>query len=101
MTTIRVELDAVRKYRNTQEWRNVQRASALWEGKRYEAVGDGWVIRELCIQLLAAAAPENATLEVWRGSTPVFRSYPIQSALKRGHRGTQPAHLRKHREKQQ
>lgn len=100
MTTINVQYDSVRKYRNKHEWRPVGRATAEWGGHRFEAIGDHDVRKDLAKQLLAAGAPENAMLDVWRGSMPIFSRLPIQSALETRQRGEQPEALRRHREAQ-
>jgi hypothetical protein len=65
---ITVELDTVRKYRNTQEYRPVNRATC--EG--YEAVGDGDVIRQV-LQLYHKDNPHfTGKVQVRRGDMLCF-----------------------------
>ena len=65
---ITVELDTVRKYRNPQEHRPVNRATC--EG--YEAVGDGDVIRQV-LQLYHTNNPQfTGQVEVRRGDMLCF-----------------------------
>jgi hypothetical protein len=69
METIRVELDAVRKYRNASEWRTQQRARI---GEDIEVVGDGEVIKP-ALRAYAEKNPQiSGQVEVWRGDTLCF-----------------------------
>jgi hypothetical protein len=87
---IRMELDSVRKYRNAQEWRPVNRARA--EG--IEEVGDHSVIVGLCQKLIEAG--HTGKVEVWRGAMPVFSAIDIEMwANRRVGNGEQPEHLRR------
>jgi hypothetical protein len=87
---IRIELDSVRKYRNAQEWRNVNRASALG----MEEVGDHDVIKVLCRRITEAG--HTGDVEVWRGELPCFKAAPLAVwASGKALKGEQPEHLRR------
>lgn len=88
---IRIELDSVKKHRNAQEWRNVNRASACG----IEVTGDGTLIDKLCQSLIDAGHAPDTPASVWRNGTPVFRANNLRiwakgSALA----GAQPEHLK-------
>lgn len=94
--TIRINLDSVRKYRNTKEWRPVNRATATFRGKTYERTGDGYNIRLLCRDLLGDFPQISEQVEVWRGDTPCFAEMPIKSwAEGKALKGRQPEQFRK------
>lgn len=89
-----VELDSVKKWRNTKEyrWQNRARVGSL------EYVGDGEIIRPV-LRLALEQNPSlaNATVYVQRNGTNVFNPMPMQKWLsnKWNNQGEQPAWLRK------
>jgi len=89
--TLRIDLDSVIKYRNGQEYRSISRARC---GDK-ERCGDGFIIKQLCSDLLADHDP-NTLVDVYRGQTRCFsqEKLSVWAAGKFG-RGEQPKHLRK------
>ena len=86
----RIELDSVRKNRNTAEWRNVNRAR--WQ--HIESVSDGDNITKVAQAMLAEGV--TGRVEVYRGKTPVFLTGTVEEwASGRFGRGEQPEHLKK------
>jgi hypothetical protein len=90
METIKIELDAVRKYRNASEWRTQQRARI---GDDIEVVGDGEIIKPA----LRAYSEKNprfiGQVEVWRNGTMVFITCGINQWLNPPDR--RPDHLKR------
>ena len=72
---ITVQLDTVRKYRNSIEYRPIGRARS--DG--YEVVGEGAFIRSMLKNMYADGAPIEATVQVFRGDTLCFRPMPLKS----------------------
>lgn len=91
---IRIELDAVRKWRNKQEYRTIQRARA----KGHEVTGDGMLIERLCKTLISEGgeAPDEQC-EVWRGGTLCFSALNLSEWAdgKALTSGEQPPQLRR------
>ena len=86
---ITVKLDTVRKYRNTQEYRPVNRATC----ESYEAVGDGDVIRQV-LQLYHTDNPQFiGQVEVRRGDMLCFVIASINQWLFPENK--QPEHLKR------
>jgi hypothetical protein len=88
--TYRMELDSVPKWRNSSEWRNINRARC----GEFESVGDADNIVKICRMMLRAG--HTGVIDIYRNETPVFLGVTIErwasgSAL----RGEQPEHLRK------
>jgi len=74
-----VQLDSVKKWRNTQEWRPVNRASITYNGQYMEEVGDHSVIVSLLKALTRNHSPPcTAQVEVRRGEVPVFLTMPLK-----------------------
>lgn len=92
MKTLIIQLDSVRKHRNPQEWRPVNRASC--EGLEHS--GDGDNIAGIAKMLLACDYPPNQAACVIRGSTVCFEAQSLEKWASGGvARGEQPEHLRK------
>jgi len=91
---IRVDLDTVKKYRNKQEWRPVQRARIL--SHDLEVVGDGPIIKHVC-KLFTEKYPQiDAYVEVFRGDTCCFEKTPISAFMRSTvGAGKQPEWLRR------
>lgn len=90
MMAHRIELDSVRKNRNSSEWRNVNRAR--W--RHLESVGDADNIRIIARLMLAEGVTGPAV--VYRVKTPVFLSATVESLASGSYgKGEQPEHLRK------
>lgn len=70
MTTITIEVDHPRKYRNKNEYRTQPRAT--WVEGGLSVQGDGYVIRRLCEDILASGADRNATVRVLGSNKPLF-----------------------------
>ena len=87
--TIRINLDAVRVYRNKSEYRSVPRARS---SLGHEIVGDGPIISRLAALLHQENPDFHGLLEVYRGDTPCFNSTPFKAAFIKG---PQPEHLRR------
>lgn len=86
---ITVRLDSVRRYRNTQEYRPVNRARI---GDDIEVIGDGKIIHRALEMARLAGASIEAPVVVLRGETTCFREMPLKSWFERGE---QPPHLRR------
>jgi len=91
--TYRIELDTVRKSRNTSEYRNINRATC--EG--ISTQGDGAIVQQLCAILAENNPHIGAVVEVWRGATLVFHKMPLKqwAGGKAVNTGEQPEHLRR------
>ena len=87
--TIRINLDAVRVYRNKSEYRSVPRARS---SLGHEFVGDGPIISRLAALLRQENLEFEGLLEVYRGNTPCFKPAPLKAAFVKG---PQPEHLRR------
>ncbi|WP_342070564.1 hypothetical protein [Yoonia algicola] len=87
--TIRINLDAVRVYRNKGEYREVGRART---SLGHEITGDGAKLAKLASILREENPDFNGLLEVYRGDTLCFIPMPLKSAFLRG---SQPEHLGK------
>lgn len=88
--THRIDLGSVRKYRNSREWRPVDRAS--W--KHLESVGDGENIVKLARMMLEEGV--TGPVEVYRGKTPVFLRGTVEEwASGSFGKGEQPKQLRR------
>jgi hypothetical protein len=86
----RMELDSVPKRRNSNEWRNVNRARC----GEFESVGDWDNIARLCRMMLEAG--HTGVIDIYRNETPVFLGVTIERwASGKALRGEQPEHLRK------
>lgn len=79
--TIRIDLDAVRVYRNKNEYRTKPRAKS---SLGHEVTGDGPIISELASILRAENPQFDGLLEVYRGETPCFTPMPLKTAFLRG-----------------
>ena len=85
-----IYLDSVIKWRNTQEYRPVSRAS--W--RHLESVGDGDNLK--IVARLMVEEGVTGYVDVYRDKTPVFLGVPIEDMVKGSiGRGPQPEHLRK------
>lgn len=87
--TIRINLDAVRVYRNKNEYRPIQRARS---SLGHEIKGDGPIVSKLASILRAENPQFDGLLEVYRGDTPCFIPMPLKTAFLKG---PQPEHLQK------
>lgn len=87
--TIRINLDAVRVYRNKSEYRSVPRARS---SLGHEIVGDGPIISRMAAILRQENPEFEGLLEVYRGDTPCFNPTPLKAAFVKG---PQPEHLRR------
>lgn len=75
--SITIYLDTVRKYRNKQEYRPVNRARTTYNGQYYEAVGDGDVERNLLSMLRDDKCPIDAQVHVLRDALPCYEPMPL------------------------
>ena len=89
--TIRIDLDAVRVYRNKSEYRTKTRARS---SLGHEIIGDGYIVSRLASILRQENPRFEGLLEVYRGDTLCFVPMPLKTAFLKG---SQPAHLRKKR----
>ena len=87
---ITVQLDAVRKYRNAQEYRTVNRARI----GDIEEIGDGRVVLKALKRVSENGARSDALVEVLRGDTTCFKlrtlkswTTPGENPVRRGVRG--------------
>ncbi|SLN14143.1 hypothetical protein PSA7680_00295 [Pseudoruegeria aquimaris] len=87
--SIRIDLDHVRVYRNTSEYRSKQRARS---SLGHEITGDGPLVSKLAAVLREENPEFDGLLEVYRGSTLCFIPTPLKSAFRKG---LPPKHLRK------
>jgi len=87
--TIRINLDAVRVYRNKSEYRTTQRARS---SLGHEIMGDGPIVSKLASILRAENPRFNGLLEVYRGGTLCFIPTPLKTAFRKG---PQPKQFRK------
>ena len=88
---ITVKLDSVKKYRNAQEYRNVNRASA--EG--HSVVGDGSIISRLCADLVGFGRDPATPVQITRENTVCFTICSLGSwASGRALSGKQPEQFR-------
>lgn len=87
--TIRIELDAVRVYRNKNEYHTTQRARS---SRGHEIAGDGPIVAQMAALLRKENPHFDGLLEVFRGDTPVFVRMPLNAAFLKG---PQPSQLRK------
>jgi hypothetical protein len=85
---LRINLDAVRVYRNKSEYRSVPRARS---SLGHEIVGDGPIISRLAALLRQENPGFQGLLEVYRGDTLCFKPTPLKAAFVKG---PQPEHLR-------
>ena len=69
---LKIEIDAVRKYRNNHEFRMVPRAQATLGAETYSVVSDGHLEGQICRTLLRDA-DYLGEVEFWRGPVPVWR----------------------------
>lgn len=87
---MRIHLDSIPKYRNSQEYRPVNRATC-WP---WESVGDGDNLKIIARLMLEAGVVGE--VDVYRGETPVFLSLPLDKLAEgRVGKGEQPEQLRK------
>lgn len=77
---IRIELDSVKRYRNSAEteYRYVPRAR--WEN--LEVVGDGWIVRDLCRLIVGENRSVSGLVHVFRGDTLCFTPMPLNAWVK-------------------
>lgn len=87
--SIRIDLDAVRVYRNKSEYRTTQRARS---SLGHEIIGDGFIVAQLAETLRSENPLFEGLLEVFRGDTPCFTPMPLKTAFLRG---PQPIQLRR------
>lgn len=93
-SVIRIDLDAVRVYRNNTEFRTTQRARS---SLGHEITGDGHIVAQMA-ELLRRENPDfTGTLEVYRGDTLCFFPMPLKRAFTKG---KQPEHLRRYQQQQ-
>lgn len=76
--TIRIDLDAVRVYRNKSEYRTTQRARS---SLGHEIIGDGPIVSKLAAILRAENPQFEGLLIVYRGETPCFTPTPLKTAF--------------------
>lgn len=79
--TIRIELDAVRVYRNKQEYRTKPRARS---SLGHEISGDGPLVPKLAAILRKENPEFEGLLEVYRGNTLCFIPAPLKAAFLKG-----------------
>ena len=85
-----IYLDSVRKYRNANEWRPINRATC----GEFSSQGDGDNLKNIAKKMLEAGVVGE--VDVYRGETPVFHSVSLEKLAKGSvHRGDQPEHLKK------
>jgi hypothetical protein len=87
--TIRIDLDAVRVYRNKHEYRTKPRAKS---SLGHEITGDGPLVSKLAAILREENPEFDGLLEVYRGDTLCFIPTPLKTAFLKG---PQPKHLRR------
>ncbi|MEL6596286.1 MAG: hypothetical protein AAFQ47_10140 [Pseudomonadota bacterium] len=87
--TIRIDLDTVRVYRNSQEYRPMNRARS---SLGHEIKGDGPIISELASILREENPSFDGHLEVYRGDILCFIPMALKTAFLKG---PQPQQLRK------
>lgn len=85
-----ITLDTIRKQRNANEWRHVNRASC----GEYEQTGDGNNIVNLCRDLIDAGHPVDTPVDVVRGSTKCFETSTLGRWINPPKK-QQPAHLKR------
>jgi hypothetical protein len=87
---MRIELDSVRKHRNANEYRPINRARCMG----IEEAGDHSVIVSLAKRLVAEG--HSGPVEVWRNGTLCFAAKDVAEwASGKALTGEQPAHLRR------
>jgi hypothetical protein len=87
-----MELDSIKKYRNTKEWRTIPRASCCG----HERIGDGPVIPPLCQDLIDAGFAPSMQVEVYRSGTLCFAAKSLDLwASGKAMLGDQPEHLKR------
>ena len=79
--SIRIDLDAVRVYRNKSEHRTTQRARS---SLGHEIIGDGFIVAQLAETLRSENPLLEGLLEVFRGDTPCFTPMPLRTAFLKG-----------------
>ena len=87
--SIRIDLDAVRVYRNRSEYRTTQRARS---SLGHEIIGDGFIVAQMADTLRSETPRFEGLLEVFRGDTPCFTPMPLKTAFLKG---PQPKQLRR------
>lgn len=87
--SIRIDLDAVRVYRNRSEYRTTQRARS---SLGHEIIGDGFIVAQLAGTLRKENPQFGGLLEVFRGDIPCFTPMPLKTAFLKG---PQPKQLRR------
>lgn len=87
--TIRINLDAVRVYRNKSEYRTTPRARS---SLGHELTGDGRIVSKLAAVLREENPQFEGLLEVYRGDTLCFIPTPLKTAFLTG---PQPEQLRR------
>lgn len=87
--TIRIDLDAVRVYRNKHEYRTKPRAKS---SLGHEITGDGPLVSKLAAILREENPEFDGLLEVYRGDTLCFIPTHLKTAFLKG---PQPKHLRR------
>lgn len=89
---LRVELDTVRKYRNSVEYRPMNRARL----GDLAVESDGPLIGRLCALKIESGADGGEQVEVYRGETLCFRAKPLSEwASGKALVGEQPKHLKR------
>ena len=91
MTTHRVQLDTVKKWRNTHEWRPVTRATC----NGIEVTTEGFVMPAICRAL--SDAGYTGMVEAYRGDNPALKAREIGDWISGKALATreQPEHLRR------
>lgn len=87
--SFRIDLDAVRVYRNKNEYRTTQRARS---SLGHEIIGDGFIVTQMAGMLRSENPLFEGLLEVFRGDTPCFAPIPLKTAFLKG---PQPKQLRR------
>ena len=72
-------LDTVIKYRNTKEYRYINRCFTEWNGEHIETTGDGPVIHNLARKVLSRMllSDGDPLVYVYRGDTLCFNPVPL------------------------
>ena len=89
--TLNIKLDSVKTYRNKHEWRNIPRARC----GDFERIGDGWIIKLLCKDMMDAGIPGDEMVHVFRGEKPCIMPRSLNSWVNPPKKKPQPEWLKK------